>query len=352
MQVVGMGNGTTTNLQPDFAPAQINIDRSRAPVDIMGAKGYYSKDEPGVAYVMGPDGQPSKKVILGYDMQGSMALTKFNLDQEKTRGDIAHTAAATAEVGSPNYQLTPNGDVFNPKTGQIAGARGSQPGVLDRQKQKAAYDMGLKELQKDETQVQSTNDIEARLKRWTELQPAVTTGRIMGHMPAVMQPERQELEGIQNYLSMNNFKPGQGSMSNMERSLIKSSGPSVTNDAETNNDVVKVMLGGVQNLRDKQFFKEQYLQAKGSLLGADQAWQQYVDANPRFVQDPTTKRVVDNPGRADWQAFFSGKSQPAGGKSSADLQSPPDPAQYVGKRMQSPDGTIYKSNGSSWVRVG
>lgn len=36
--------------------------------------------------------------------------------------------------------------------------------------------------------------------------------------------------------------------------------------------------------------------------------------------------------------------------SKSDLNSPPDPRQYVGKRMQAPDGTLYKSDGTRWVR--
>jgi hypothetical protein len=105
MQVIGSGNGTTVNLQPEPAPDRVSIDYSRPQVDTMGGKAYYSKDEPGVAYVMGPDGKPKAKVVLGYDMQGSMALNKANLEQEHTRAEIAHTQEQTRASQANNPDL-------------------------------------------------------------------------------------------------------------------------------------------------------------------------------------------------------------------------------------------------------
>jgi hypothetical protein len=105
MQVIGSGNGTTVTLTPEQAPDRVNIDYSRPQVDTMGGKAYYSKDEPGVAYVMGPDGRPKAKVVLGYDMQGSMALTKANLEQQKTLAETAHTQEQTraSQANNPDF---------------------------------------------------------------------------------------------------------------------------------------------------------------------------------------------------------------------------------------------------------
>lgn len=52
--------------------------------------------------------------------------------------------------------------------------------------------------------------------------------------------------------------------------------------------------------------------------------------------------------RAAVEASSRGGQQPAANTKVFD--SMPDPAQYVGKRIKSDDGTTYKSNGSKWVR--
>lgn len=312
IKMAGYSNdGIMSDLGNTMGPAP-QLDMSRPQVDTPKGRGYYGKD--GAVYVLGPDGYT--KIVMGYDQRASMAQNKADLERRKGEADITHTQAATAELSAPHYQMTPDGEAFDTKTGMVMPS-GSASSQVDRKMKTAAYDNGLKELQKDDAAAASTNQLEAALNRWAELQPNVTTGRIMGNVPAIGQPDRQELIQLQNYLSMNNFKPGQGSMSNMERGLIKAGGPNVNNDAETNLDAIRVMKGGVQNMRDRDQFRQAYLQAKGSLLGSDAAWQQYIDANPRYVSDPATKRLVDNPSRADWQGYFGGSSAAAPAPSSS-----------------------------------
>lgn len=328
MKLAGYGNGTLTDLGVDNTGTSNAIDYGRGPVDIPGmGKGYYTKDGRS-AIVNGT------KVILGYDDAASRQRDAQNLAMAKTKAEIAN-------MQEGRFQLTPDGLVLNTKTGEVSPPAGNAAtGQVARKQQEATYNAGLKDIAEGDKSTAAVNDLEYNLKRFGELNNNVTTGRIMGHLPAIMSPDRQELERIQNYLSMNNFKPGQGSMSNFERSLIQGAGPNVTNDKEANDNIIKVMLGGVQNLKDKQFFKEAYLQAKGTTLGADQAWQQYLDNNPRYVQGQGG--LMENPKRVDWQTYFAGggqSAQPASGggvpavRSQADYDALPKGATYVG-----PDG--------------
>jgi hypothetical protein len=94
MQVVGTGNGSTVTLQPQEAPAKVNLGVDT--VEFRGNKYRYSKDEPGVAYMLDDYGRPKAKLILGYDMEGSMRLNKAKLDMEHTRAEIAHTQEQVA----------------------------------------------------------------------------------------------------------------------------------------------------------------------------------------------------------------------------------------------------------------
>lgn len=97
MRVVGAGNGSTVDLSPEDA-GPVALDYTRPPVDVPGVgKAYYSKDGRG-AYVMGPDGQPSTKVILGYNQQGSMDLNKWFQDQRAKEAQIVQTQAETEKT--------------------------------------------------------------------------------------------------------------------------------------------------------------------------------------------------------------------------------------------------------------
>jgi hypothetical protein len=105
MRVVGSGNGAVVDLGTE--PAQpVSLDYTRGKIDIPGVgRGYYGKD--GNAYVQNPDGSVTK-ALLGYDMEGSMALNKANLEQQKTRAEIAHTQEATraSQVNNPDFSGT------------------------------------------------------------------------------------------------------------------------------------------------------------------------------------------------------------------------------------------------------
>ena len=169
--------------------------------------------------------------------------------------------------------------------------------------QQAMYTAGIREIQKDQAIVDGAQQLETALKRWEELNNTTETGRISGARPAVGQPEFQEMVQLQSYLAVNNFKPGQGQISNFERQLIKSAGPNVYNDKETNNNIVRVQLGAVQTAREKAEFKEAYLEANGKLLGADSLWLKYVEKYPRYVRGQGAT-LIENPNRVPWAQYF------------------------------------------------
>jgi len=133
----------------------------------------------------------------------------------------------------------------------------------------------------------------------------------MGMMPAIGNPERQELEQIQNFLTMNNFKPGQGAISNTEREYMKGAGPSLMNDRQTNDNITQIMIGAAQNARDRAIFRQTWLENNRNLSGADAAWQKYVDSNPRFMPQKNGT-IVENQRRVPPEEFFGLTStQPA-----------------------------------------
>lgn len=206
------------------------------------------------------------------------------------------------------------GSVDRPPSGYRPSANGGlEPipgGPADRPKRSpfetATYNAGLKDVAKDQASVSTVEQIETALKRWDELNKTTTTGRVSGLRPAVGQPEFQELVRLENFLAVNNFKPGQGQISNFERQLIKGAGPSTNNDEVTNSRIVKVMLGAAQNAKDKADFKELYLESMGKTLGADKEWNDYINKNPRYVSGQGGA-LVENQNRKVWTDYFAGK---------------------------------------------
>src|SRR5581483_8559774 len=116
--------------------------------------------------------------------------------------------------------------------------------------QRQNLESGQRMLEKESEGMANITPIEDRLQRFLELNKLATTGPLAGRRPMVGQPEFQELKQIENWLSANNFKPGQGAISNYERAMIKESGPNTLYDNKTNERIITLQLGAIQNLRD------------------------------------------------------------------------------------------------------
>jgi hypothetical protein len=197
-----------------------------------------------------------------------------------------------------------NGAWAMPPDAQNPQGRMVQPQGMGINKKSPEYVFGLKDLAKDQANEAQLSKLEEAYNTWKDLNSKVETGPITGMRPVSFNPDFQQLQQLQSYLAMNNFKPGQGQMSNMERGLIKQSGPNVIYDPETNKAIIDIQLGGVQNLKDKNAYREWYLEKNGKLLGADKAWNDYVEKNPRFIKDPTSGQIVPNPNRKEWTDAF------------------------------------------------
>lgn len=221
------------------------------------------------------------------------------MEQQKAQQNQAAQAANNAATNKA-------ADIRNIRTTdtalKIAGmrAKAAEMSATDR----PAYVAGLRDLQKEDQNMAALAPLETGLKRFKELNADVPTGRIVGYVPAVGQPKRQEMEQIQNSLSMNNFRPGQGQMSNFERKLITGAGPNVHNDKEANDRIVDIAMGALQTMKEKSEFKQWYLDTNKKLLGADREWNAYVEKNPRFISGKDRGSIAPNPERQVWGDYF------------------------------------------------
>jgi len=260
----------------------VALDYSR-PIEIFGqGKGYAIKGQPLAAMIDG------RRVDYGVDRAATNAAEDRRLSIADKQATIGQKLAATEKI-----------------TQGMAAAPKESPREL------AAYKFGLKQLERDEKEIEQAAAIENAAKRWQQLNQNVETGRFMGMMPAIGSPERQELQQIQNFMTLNNFKPGQGAISNVEREYMKGAGPSLMNDRQTNDNITQIMIGAAQNARDRAIFRQTWLENNRNLSGADAAWQKYVDSNPRFMPQKNGT-IVENQRRVPPEEFFGLTStQPA-----------------------------------------
>ena len=282
----GMLRNNRTGATYNFASGpeqqnEVQLDYSR-PIEIFGqGKGYAIKGQPLAAMIDG------RRVDYGVDAAASNAAQDRQLAIADKQATIDQKRAATEQT-----------------------LRSLAAPPKENPREIAAYKFGLKQLERDEKDIEQAAAVEQAAKRWRQLNQNVETGRIMGLLPAIGNPERQELEQIQNFLTMNNFKPGQGAISNVEREYMKGAGPSLMNDRQTNDNITQIMLGAAQNARERAIFRQTWLEQNRNLSGADAAWQKYVDANPRFIPQKDGA-IVENPRRVPPEEFFGLASSPA-----------------------------------------
>jgi hypothetical protein len=258
----------------------VALDYSR-PIEIFGqGKGYAIKGQPLAAMIDG------RRVDYGVDNTATQGFAEVQRKAEMDKANIEYRRAQAKSLGQ---SLEP------PK----------KPSQFDV----ASYKFGLKQLERDEKDIEQASAVEQAAKRFQQLNQNVETGRIMGMMPAIGNPERQELEQIQNFLTLNNFKPGQGAISNVEREYMKGAGPSLMNDRQTNDNITQIMVGAAQNARERANFRQMWLDQNRNLSGADAAWQKYIDANPRFLPQKNGA-IVENARRVPPEEFFGLASSP------------------------------------------
>jgi hypothetical protein len=294
-------------MAPDAAPLPMNTLRNNT----TGAEYQFESSPQGGAGVQSPQLDYSQPIEIfgqgkGYAIKGQPLSAMINgrrvdygVDREATNSAEDRRLKIANDQATIDQKIATTGKIRQ----EMTDAPRQSPAEL------AAYKFGLQQLGRDENDIEKASAIETAAKRWRQLNQDVETGKIMGMLPAIGKPQRQELQQIQNFLTLNNFKAGQGQISNIEREYMKGSGPSLLNDRQTNDNITQIMIGSAQNSRDRSIFRQAWLENKRNLSGADAAWQKYLDANPRFIPQKNGE-LVENPRRVLPEEYFGLTSQP------------------------------------------
>jgi hypothetical protein len=149
------------------------------------------------------------------------------------------------------------------------------------------------------------------------MEGAGMTGGILGgprqlasRMAAVVSPGQQEKQDFQTILDsvrprMVQMLRSPGAVSDFETKLLMGAGPSSTNTPTENARLIAGMETIAQLEQDYADFLENYVQSKGSSVGADAIWRQY-------KSEQVFPAGVYNSQRQDWSSWMAEQGGVAG----------------------------------------
>jgi hypothetical protein len=249
-------------------------------------------------------------------LKAKMDERKFRLDERQTNASIRASDAAANRSNAAARQYSTQGgagasDVYD----------SSDPfaGLSDKARERL-----ILQNAKEYSNVAKENDKEAQgaratitdANRFAQLSDQVNapgdwstgTGGLAG-FPIIRQAQAaldsrfSEMESVTARLVPKLREPGSGATSDFDASMFQRGTVGVEKPGPTNKAISVGMRAAAQNLIDKAGFEEAYFKARKTLVGAQDAWQQYLEANPIF--DPSSQNEPKlNQRRVNWKRYF------------------------------------------------
>lgn len=172
----------------------------------------------------------------------------------------------------------------NPQTGQTIVFRGGQWVSTSPQSGMGGTGMTRKLSPQDQAYLsdqrnsaQAAADAERAAARFLELNQKQGTGEIFA-MPLVSEiygafnPSMSEMEALTNRMAPALRAPGSGAMSDKDLATFKKSIPNPNFPGPTNQRLAEGIKRGARRQQDYIAFLERYAQQKGTIVGAQEAW--------------------------------------------------------------------------------
>lgn len=141
-----------------------------------------------------------------------------------------------------------------------------------------------------------------QIDRFMYLNKDTPSGPIIGMNP-VAGASAQEMDSITSDLARKQKQPGEGSVSNFDAQQFVRATLARTKEYKANENIAKALKARNSVIRDKmRFFNDYAAVNDNNLAGAQQAWNEYLEANPIFdpVQPGAFKLNDKRVGYRDW----------------------------------------------------
>lgn len=161
---------------------------------------------------------------------------------------------------------------------------------------------------------------------------APIVGGIIRGVAAPFNPQLAEMEAITARIVPTMRAPGSGSSSDRDMAMFERATMGMDKPTETNKALASGMRIAAQNMIDYGLFKDLWFSQRGSLVGAQSAWQDYLDNNTIF--DPNTNDPVLNKSRLPWRAYFGINQSSTRPSNNVTTLAPP--AQAIQKLLANP----------------
>lgn len=281
----------------------------------------YGTDEQGrrIAYVLDDQGNYNR-LPVGPDVEKAhfvddgqrtgLALDPFTgaarnqgYQRYQTPDSQASNAVAWANQRTSAGRLQLDQDKFNAER-QQAGANAPK---LDPSSQK--------HLEAAREQADRANALGDLASQFGDINTRTSTGNYLDKMPwtPTFSQSKQSLEALTANMIPLNRQAGSGSTSDKDAATFERAMPSIAKAGTVNAGIVQGLQVRQQIANDRVAFLEAWASAKGSTLGADQAWRAYLNANPIFDHSQGSSQLAPrlNQGRMSWQQYFGGAQRGA-----------------------------------------
>lgn len=162
------------------------------------------------------------------------------------------------------------------------------------------------EFDKDDASIQEAREGIQSADMFLEANKKLATGpaRAWADPRSWFSKEGQVMSAVSADLARKKRIPGEGQISNFDAQQFIKAVASLTKNPETNAELMKAFKAGHQMRLDFAQFKRDYFNVNHHLMGVQDAWRQYAEANPIF--DPTQPgKLVLNKKRLGYKDWFN-----------------------------------------------
>ena len=176
--------------------------------------------------------------------------------------------------------------------------------------QQKAYERGLAALEKSREQAaQSTSMIES-INTFMRLNETVDTGGMLAVPGAARVASTRDssiatMLAIQDKLTPLMRQGLPGAASDRDVRMFRGASFGVDKPREANMRIARAMLIQQQNIVENNKFRSKYFSANQTLVGADDYWDEYIEANPIFDPNAPEEDFVLNESRMTPEQYFT-----------------------------------------------